>query len=450
MKAFSANDIQTAQSFLTQLVDVIQEDISGSTTRRKYQVFVTGGVGPGVTSSLFQTVYDQDFTLQTANPVLDMTVGLFQKSPTVLTASTGEESTGRLLFPQTTLMMREKVDIYSSMARTLLGDEGKAFYAPYANNTVAVSQDQGATGNSTGATADTPVARGGYGQKTRIDEAIFLTMKRLFVRDGIKKETVAFKMFTSGSRALFGGQDDFATTVGDGPNIGPSVTSSESGSIIFTDANSSDTDLRSPTGGRVGNIVNSANTDSKVGLVFYDRGVIVLDARKVMSGAQHVSGVIDAVDATNPYSIGTGKTVIGTENDVATTANPNASFVPDFFISASIDNIVDHIASDRFSSGSLTALTMQNRTGINSSLYFCRASADEFNYSSNPTFLDANGNINVIDVAARQDGSQKSFTFVTKVGLHDAEGNLLAVAKLSRPVEKNSEKDITFRVRLDF
>ena len=446
MKAFSANDIQTAQSFLTQLVDVIQEDISGSTTRRKYQVFVTGGVGPGVTSSLFQTVYDQDFTLQTANPVLDLTVGLFQKSPTVLTASTGEESTGRLLFPQTTLMMREKVDIYSSMARTLLGDEGKAFYAPFANNTVAVSQDQGATGNDTGATAGTPVYRGGYGQKTRIDEAIFLTMKRLFVRDGIKKETVAFKMFTSGSKALYA-----AFTPADGPNIGPAVASSESGSIIFTDANSSDTDLRSPTGGRVGEIVNSSNTDSKVGLVFYDRGVVVLDARKVMSGAQHVSGVIDAVDATNPYSLGSGKTVIGNNaSDVTTTTNGDAAFIPDFFISASIDNIVDHIASDRFSSGSLTALTFQNRTGINSSLYFCRSSADEFNYSSNPTFLDSNGNINVIDAAARQDGSQKSFTFVTKVGLHDAEGNLLAVAKLSRPVEKNSEKDITFRVRLDF
>ena len=447
MKAFSANDIQTAQSFLTQLVDVIQEDISGSTTRRKYQVFVTGGVGPGVTSSLFQTVYDQDFTLQTANPVLDMTVGLFQKSPTVLTASTGEESTGRLLFPQNLVMMREKVDLYSSMARTLLGDEGKAFYAPFANNTVAVSQDQGATGNSTGADARTPVYRGGYGQKTRIDEAIFLTMKRLFVRDGIKKETVAFKMFTSGSRALYGQDLQIVT----GPNIGSVVASSESGSIIFTDANSSDTDLRSPTGGRVGEIVNSSNTDSKVGLVFYDRGVVVLDARKVMSGAQKVSGAIDAVDAGNPYSIGSGKTVIGSfETDVCTQANDGASFIPDFFASASIDNIVDHIASDRFSSGSLTALTFQNRTGINSSLYFCRSSADESNYSSNPTFLDSNGNINVIDAAARQDGSQKSFTFVTKVGLHDAEGNLLAVAKLSRPVEKNSEKDITFRVRLDF
>ena len=64
-------------SSLNQVIDLIQEDISGSATRRKYQTFVTGGLGPGVTSSLYQTVYDQDFTLQTSNPVMDMTVGLF-------------------------------------------------------------------------------------------------------------------------------------------------------------------------------------------------------------------------------------------------------------------------------------------------------------------------------------------------------------------------------------
>ena len=45
-------DIKTARSFLNQLIDVLQEDISGSTSRRKYQHFVTGGIGPGVTSSL--------------------------------------------------------------------------------------------------------------------------------------------------------------------------------------------------------------------------------------------------------------------------------------------------------------------------------------------------------------------------------------------------------------
>ena len=54
-KELTSADKKTAKSFLNQLVDVIQEDISGSTTRKKYQVFVTGGVGPGVTSSLFTT-----------------------------------------------------------------------------------------------------------------------------------------------------------------------------------------------------------------------------------------------------------------------------------------------------------------------------------------------------------------------------------------------------------
>ena len=79
-KTISAADVKTAASTLNQLIDVIQEDISGSSTRRSYQVFVTGGVGPGVTSSLFQTVYDQDFTLQTSNPILDVTVGFLSPS----------------------------------------------------------------------------------------------------------------------------------------------------------------------------------------------------------------------------------------------------------------------------------------------------------------------------------------------------------------------------------
>ena len=77
-KYFTADKRQDGvESYLNQVIDVIQEDISGSATRRKYQTFVTGGIGPGVTSSLYQTVYDQDFTLQTANPIADMTVGLF-------------------------------------------------------------------------------------------------------------------------------------------------------------------------------------------------------------------------------------------------------------------------------------------------------------------------------------------------------------------------------------
>ena len=109
-KEISAADVKTTRSVLNQLVDVIQEDISGSATRKSYQMFVTGGVGPGVTSSLYQTVYDQDFSLQTANSLFDLTVGLYHSGSTVMSSSTGQDSNGKLLFPSSSLMMREKVD----------------------------------------------------------------------------------------------------------------------------------------------------------------------------------------------------------------------------------------------------------------------------------------------------------------------------------------------------
>jgi hypothetical protein len=74
--------------------------------------------------------------------------------------------------------------------------------------------------------------------------------------------------------------------------------------------------------------------------------------------------------------------------------------------------------------------------------------ADKLNYSSNPTFVENDGRITVIDLG--QEAVQDTFTFVTSIGLYDNGNNLLAVAKLSRPVEKSAERDITFRVRLDF
>ena len=49
-----------------------------------------------------------------------------------------------------------------------------------------------------------------------------------------------------------------------------------------------------------------------------------------------------------------------------------------------------------------------------------------------------------------QETNQKPFAFVTTIALHNSKDEVMAVAKLSRPVEKNEEKDITFRVRLDF
>jgi len=421
-KQLSSRDISTTKSFLNQLVDVIQEDISGSTTRKKYQVYVTGGVGPGVTSSLFQTIFDQDFTLQTANSVLDLTVGLFSGSSAVTGSSTGVDSAGKVLFPSTSMMMREKVSNYRQFAQLLLGDANSTFYSPFSNYVAATS--------ATDDRAATDV----------IDEALFITFKRLFARDKIKRETFAMKFYRSASHAYEELTRD--TDVGTGTRKPNLFQTSESGSAIFTDVGSS-LNLEMSYGGNVGNIVNSENTLENVGLMFYDQGIAIMNLNKVISGSEAVSGTVSALN--NSLIDGSrGRMVIGGGNG----ANPNARFIPDFMVSASIDNIVDHFASCRFSSGSNTAMTFQNLTNINSTLIFCRATADEFNYSSNPTYTDSDNKIRVIETG--QEATQKAFSFITTVGLYDAKDNLLAVAKLSRPIEKNDEKDLTIRVRLDF
>ena len=150
------------------------------------------------------------------------------------------------------------------------------------------------------------------------------------------------------------------------------IITTESGSAIFTDVGAS-ANQESSFGGAVGNIVNSADTNASVGLMFYEQGIGIFDLKKIISGSQHVSGVIGAMNDQNPQSVGTGYTILGS-SDLGMSSNPHAAFIPDLMVSASIDDIVNHFASCRFSSGSNTAMTFQNLTNINSTLIFCRDS----------------------------------------------------------------------------
>lgn len=426
-KEISAADVKTSRSVLNQLVDVIQEDISGSATRKSYQQFVTGGVGPGVTSSLYQTVFDQDFTLQTANPLFDMTVGVYESGATVASSSTGTDSNGKLLFPSQSLMMREKVDVYRQYAANLLGDSSLSFSTPFGSTN---ADDQ-------------------------VDNAAFISFKRLFTRDKVKRETFAMKMyqFANGADASNRSTSPYS---GDEENLFQTATGSAS---IFTDFGSS-VNRRRTFGGEVGNLVDSNDSSKNVGLVFYDAGTVVLNLGgrggsasqlRAVAGDQLLSGAISCMSPTAPNTnadLPFGKEVMNFAGQAANGGVTISKFTPDLMTSASIDDIVDHLAQTRFSSGSLTAATFQNNTNINSTLIFCRATADEFNYSSNPTYTDTENRIRVIEQG--QEDVQRSFTYITTVGLYDVNDNLLAVAKLSRPIEKNDEKDLTVRVRLDF
>jgi hypothetical protein len=317
-------------------------------------------------------------------------------------------------------MMREKTDIYSQFAQTLLGNRTSMFKIPV-DSTLTTSQST-----------------------TDIDAALFIAFKRLFSRDQIKRETFAMRFYQTAS---YTDKTGGAFMPGPPALVGNGVTNlytraSESGSSIYTDIGSSDSRYFD-VGGQYGYIVNASNTNNAVGLMYYDSGIAVFDIEKIVSGSQFVSGVISAM---HPL----GKTMLG---GAGTETALKAKVVPDLLVSGSVDNIIDHFCYTRFQSGSLTAMTFQNVTNINSSLIFCRAMPDDFNYSSNPTYVESSGDyqgrLTIYDPALPEE-TQEPFTYITTIGLYDNSGGLLAVAKLSRPVEKNPGRDLTFRVRLDF
>ena len=81
---------------------------------------------------------------------------------------------------------------------------------------------------------------------------------------------------------------------------------------------------------------------------------------------------------------------------------------------------------------------------VSSQFYFARAKNNQFNYTTNPSFIDVNGNVNIDSFI---DNPQ---TFITTVGLYNDNNDLVAVAKLSQPVTKDFTKEALIRVKLDY
>jgi hypothetical protein len=76
---------------------------------------------------------------------------------------------------------------------------------------------------------------------------------------------------------------------------------------------------------------------------------------------------------------------------------------------------------------------------------FIRARNSEFNYSENPSFISGvNGEV-IYDYFINNPQ-----VYPTSVGLYNDSNELLAVAKLSRPLRKDFTKEALIRVRLDF
>jgi len=89
---------------------------------------------------------------------------------------------------------------------------------------------------------------------------------------------------------------------------------------------------------------------------------------------------------------------------------------------------------------------LQSQETVTSDFIFCRARNAEFNYSVNPSFsVSASAGSILQNIWV-----QNPTTYITSVGMYNDNNELLAVAKLSKPLKKDFTKEALIRVKLDF
>ena len=215
----------------------------------------------------------------------------------------------------------------------------------------------------------------------KIREALFISFSRLLVKDEIKKGSLNFSIYTTG---------DAATPTG-------LVNIYDAGAVT-------DYKVNSPAGEYGLLYTNSSGVGSVVGHVYYQTGVVMLTS-----------------------SIFTDKFGLSDYNTIN-----------DAFVSSSISGAADGLRNR------INNFQFNNTTELNSTIYFCRASSNEFNYSSNPTYLSGS------QVVVKNTRTDTPVSYATTVGLYSSDNVLLAVAKLSEPLKKDPTNELTLRVRLDY
>jgi hypothetical protein len=194
------------------------------------------------------------------------------------------------------------------------------------------------------------------------------------------------------------------------------------GSTIFTVID--DSSIKSSTTGdfgRVYNLVSGSvangvfNSSAPVyyGLVYPDYGVIVLDG--------------NALDQKLGFS--TNKT---------TNSEGNNHFALFHSISGSA-LVTNPSTSDKY------GFIARNSEKITSTHYFVRVKNSEYNFSNNPSFVTGS-----TGTFAQPSFVSDPKVYITSIGLYNDRQELLAIAKLSKPVLKTYQREALIRVKLDF
>ena len=266
------------------------------------------------------------------------------------------------------------------------------------NQMAQILQGYDATGSILKLDEDGNTTDGG----TKLQEVFFLNFSRLLAKDEIKKGSFTLKL-------------------GTGSYLNPMMHTdgTTSGLVTIQDTNGqNDYRVNSPAGeyGILSMSAGALTGTPKCGLLFYQAGIAVL------SGSVFTDSDRGGLLAAN------------SEVDMDGDGMPFSSSLSGAAISGTADNIRHRIYD----------MSFNNTTELNSTIHFARINHNDFNYSSNPTYLSSS------KIVVKNNTQDAPVSYITTVGLYSADNELLAVAKLSEPLKKDPTNEMTIRVRLDY
>jgi|MDTB01.3.fsa_nt_gb hypothetical protein len=128
-----------------------------------------------------------------------------------------------------------------------------------------------------------------------------------------------------------------------------------------------------------------------------------------------------------------------------------------------------HTANSRLSASYSLEFSGTNYVPVVTML--AHAPRNELNYSSNPSYIDQTSDSAFVFYSSSAGyvendkqtikntvkspyvsptGSYKPQTFISKIGIFDKDKNLIAIAKVANPVKKTEDRELTFKLKLDF
>jgi hypothetical protein len=87
----------------------------------------------------------------------------------------------------------------------------------------------------------------------------------------------------------------------------------------------------------------------------------------------------------------------------------------------------------------------RNEEEVTSTFYYIRVKNADYNFSNNPTFTT--GSLGAITHPSMINDPK---TYITTVGMYNDKQELLATAKLSKPLLKSFDREALIKVKLDF